>query len=66
MVRYLARRLFSSLVSLLIFLTLVFFLTEIMIPHDFTVQFALTMNRSAREQLQQELGLDRPLSATRH
>lgn len=42
-------------------LTLVFFLTEAMIPHDFTVQFALTMNRSAREQLQQELGLDRPL-----
>jgi len=59
--RYLMGRAASSLFSFFLFLTFVFFLTEIMIPHDFTVQFALAMNRSAREQLQRELGLDRPL-----
>ncbi|HDQ72434.1 MAG TPA: ABC transporter permease [Chloroflexi bacterium] len=38
-----------------------FFVTEMLIPHDFTVQFALSMNRELREQLAEELGIDMPL-----
>lgn len=61
MIGYLFKRLLSSLVALFIFLTFMFFVTEIMIPGDFTTQFALTHDREAREKIQQELGIDLPL-----
>jgi peptide/nickel transport system permease protein len=38
-----------------------FFVTEVMIPHDFTVQFAMTHNRQQREEMRHQLGLDLPL-----
>ena len=59
--RYLIRRVISSIIALFLFLTFMFFVTEMLIPHDFTVQFALTMDRETREQLAEELGIDRPL-----
>jgi peptide/nickel transport system permease protein len=59
--RYLIRRAISSIIALFLFLTFMFFVTELLIPHDFTVQFALSMNRELREQLAEELGIDRPL-----
>ncbi len=61
MIRYLARRGLSSLVSLFLFLTLLFFVTEIMIPGDFTTQFSLSHNRQERDEMRRELGLDLPL-----
>lgn len=61
MTGYFARRGFSSLVSLFLFLTLLFFVTEIMIPGDFTTQFSLSHNRQQREEMRRELGLDLPL-----
>ncbi len=61
MIRYLSKRALSSLVALFLFLTFMFFATEIMIPHDFTVQFSLALNREQREELRHELGLDLPL-----
>lgn len=61
MTRYLFRRSLSSLVALTIFLLFMFFATEIIIPNDFTTQYAMSMNRARREQLAEELGIDRPL-----
>lgn len=61
MVRFLVKRILSSLVALFIFLTLIFFAAQIIIPTDFTTQFAMFMNREAREQLAEDLGIDQPL-----
>ncbi len=61
MIRYLSRRFLSSLIALFLFLTLMFFVTEVMIPGDFTTQFAMTHNRQQREEMQKELGFDLPL-----
>ena len=61
MIRYLSKRALSSLIALFLFLTFMFFVAEIMIPHDFTVQFGMTYTREQREQMQQELGLNLPL-----
>lgn len=59
MSRYITRRMLSSLVALVLFLTILFFVTEVMIPGDFTYQYLMT--RGAREALQRRLGLDLPL-----
>lgn len=61
MARYLLKRALSSLISLFLFLTFVFFTTVIIIPYDFDVQFALFMNQQERDQLREELGIDRPI-----
>ena len=61
MIKYLAQRAFSNLIALFIFLTIIFFLSQLIIPTDFTTQFAMTMNREARDKLKQELGIDQPL-----
>lgn len=61
MIRYLSKRALSSLIALFLFLTFMFFVTEIMIPGDFTTQFALSHNREQREEMRHELGLDLPL-----
>ena len=61
MVRYLTKRAVSSLVALALFVTFMFFATEIMIPHDYTAQFALTCDQECRQALQEELGIDLPL-----
>jgi len=61
MTKYLIKRTISSIISLFLFLTFMFFVMQIMIPTDFTTQFSLILNRQQREQLKQELGIDRPL-----
>ncbi|MFQ5942732.1 MAG: ABC transporter permease [Anaerolineales bacterium] len=61
MTRYLFLRGLSSLVTLLLFVTAMFFLVQIIVPADFTVQFALSMNAAQREALREELGLNLPL-----
>ena len=61
MTRYILRRGLGSLVTLFFFLTAVFFLVQIIVPADFTVQFALGMGPAQREALREELGLNLPL-----
>lgn len=61
MTRFLLRRGASSLVTLFLFSTAMFFLVQIIVPADFTVQFAQGMNRAEREAMAEELGLRDPL-----
>jgi len=61
MAKYLLRRILWSTVTLFLFVSLIFFLVQVIIPHDFTVQFALGQTQAQREALQHELGLDLPL-----
>lgn len=61
MLRYLARHIFWGLVTLFLFITVMFFLVQLLLPHDFTAQFALSMNAEQRMALQHSLGLDLPL-----
>ena len=61
MTRYILRRGLGSLVTLFFFLTAVFFLVQIIVPADFTVQFALGMGPAEREALREQLGLNLPL-----
>ena len=59
--RYLLNRGLAGLVTLVLFASLAFFLVQIIVPADFTVQFSIGMNRAEREKLQDELGLNLPL-----
>ncbi len=61
MIRYLSRRALSSLIALFLFLTFMFFVTEAMIPGDFTTQFSLSLDQEARDELAKELGIAQPL-----
>ncbi len=61
MTRYILRRGLGSLVTLLLFVTAIFFLVQIIVPADFTLQFALGMSPAQREALREELGLNLPL-----
>ena len=61
MTRYIFRRGLGSLVTLFLFVTAIFFLVQIIVPSDFTVQFSLGMNAAARDALREELGLNLPL-----
>ena len=51
----------AGLVTLLLFASVAFFLVQIIVPADFTVQFSIGMNRAEREAMQEELGLNLPL-----
>ncbi len=62
MTRYLVRQAVLSLVKLFIFLTLMFFFIQIMMPHDFVAQFSLGCDAACRAAMRAQLGLDRPLS----
>jgi peptide/nickel transport system permease protein len=61
MIRFLIRRTLWAALIIFLFVTMMFFLLQIIIPHDFTVQFALGLSRSQREAMQEELGLNLPL-----
>ncbi len=61
MVRYLFRQLLGGVVTLYIFLTLLFFVTQLMIPGDFASQFRLFMTGEQVAQLRHLLGLDLPI-----
>jgi peptide/nickel transport system permease protein len=61
MLHYLSKRALSSLIALFLFVSLMFFVTEIMIPGDFTTQFSEQLSPQQRAELQKELGLDVPL-----
>lgn len=61
MVNFYLKKIINGLIALFIFVTIMFFVAQAVIPHDFTVQFAMIMNADEREALQEELGLDQPL-----
>lgn len=53
------RRLGSGLVTLFLFVTLLFFIVNLLIPGDYVSQFILTGDQGAA--LREQLGIDRPL-----
>ncbi|MBN1956526.1 MAG: ABC transporter permease [Anaerolineae bacterium] len=61
MIRYLVKQALLSLVKLFVFVTIMFFLIQIMMPGDFVDQFSLTMNQRERDALREELGLNLPI-----
>jgi peptide/nickel transport system permease protein len=61
MARYLIRQSLLSFVKLFVFLTILFFLIQAMMPGDFVDQFALTCNAQCRKEMRAQLGLDLPV-----
>lgn len=61
MTRYLLKQALYSLIKLLLFVTLMFFVIQIIMPHDFVDQFAMFLSRIERDRLRASLGLDLPL-----
>lgn len=60
--RFLFRRIISSIITLFLFATFVFFLANALMPGDFTNNFMPGLG-AQRQVLQEELGLDRPMWA---
>ncbi|MDX1467707.1 MAG: ABC transporter permease [Acidimicrobiia bacterium] len=56
--RFILGRVLSGMLTLLLFVTLLFFIVSYFIPGDWTHQFLLTGEQ--REALQEQLGIDRP------
>ena len=61
MLRYLLRQSVLSLVKLLIFATIMFFLVQIIIPGDFVDQFSLFLSADERDEMREDLGLNLPI-----
>lgn len=62
MAGHMLRRVVSSLVTLFIFVSILFFLAHLLIPGDFVTQFTLGgMTLEAREALRDQLGLNDPV-----
>jgi len=60
MTRFLTRRLLGGALTLLLFLTGLFFVVNMLIPGDWTSQFI--MDGESRQALRESLGIDRPLA----
>lgn len=61
MVQYILKRVFWGIFSLFIFVTLMFFLVQLMVPGDFVSQFAQTFTEAQSAAMREVLGLDLPL-----
>lgn len=61
MTQYVLRRLLLGVVQLFLFVTLVFFLVQLLLPGDFVSQFALSFSPQQAADLRTKLGLDLPL-----
>ncbi len=62
MIRFLLRRAAWGLITLFVFLTIMFFATQILIPGDYASQFAMSgLGRAALDEMRHEMGLDLPL-----
>jgi len=59
MIKFIIKRIFRGAVVLFIFLSVMYFLSQTILPYDFTHQFIMT--RAERTVMQAELGLDLPL-----
>lgn len=58
---YIYRRAASGLVGLFVFVSILFFIIQIVVPGDFVTQFAIGLSPQEREGLRRELGLHLPL-----
>ncbi|MGD8791628.1 MAG: ABC transporter permease [Anaerolineae bacterium] len=61
MTRYLFRQSLLSLIKLLVFATIMFFLIQLIMPGDYVDQFSLFMNNQEREAMREQLGLNLPI-----
>jgi peptide/nickel transport system permease protein len=61
MIRYLVRQGLLSLAKLLVFITIMFFFIQLMMPGDFVDQFSLFMDAQEREAMRVQLGLNLPI-----
>jgi peptide/nickel transport system permease protein len=61
MKQYIAKRLIQSLIILFLFLTAVFFLTQIIMPGDFAIIAGFGQGVGKVNELRQEVGLDMPM-----
>ncbi len=61
MIRYLYKQTLLSILKLLIFVSIMFFFIQIMMPGDFVDQFSISCNAACRENLRIQLGLDLPI-----
>ena len=61
MSRYLAGRILAGLLTLVVFATILFFLTDLLMPGDFVTRFTLQLSDAQLAELRSYLGLDRPL-----
>ena len=59
--KYLTKQLIGGIVSLLVFLTFIFFMSQILMPYNFSVNYILGVTPQELAQIQQELGLDLPI-----
>lgn len=61
MTRYLVRQTLVSIIKLFVFVTLMFFLIQIVMPGDFVDQFSMSCNAECRAEMRAQLGLDLPI-----
>jgi len=61
MIRYLVKRFLTGLILLFIYVTVLFFAVQIILPGDYVSQFVLGMTQLESQQLRQQLGLDLPI-----
>jgi peptide/nickel transport system permease protein len=61
MVGFFTRKLLWGILIIFLFVSMMFFLIKIIVPHDFVTQFTLLLGPSEREALREELGLNLPL-----
>lgn len=61
MLTFLLRRVISGLIVLFLFLTVVFFAVQLIIPGDYASRFALSLSPSQMEELRTLMALDQPL-----
>jgi len=61
MLRYLLRRLISGIIVLFVFISLVFFAVQTILPGDYVSQFAMSLSSKEAAELRRQLGLDLPL-----
>ena len=61
MTRYLIKQSLMSLNNLFLFISLMFFIIQWIMPGDFVDQFAMFLNRAERDRLRASMRLDLPL-----
>ncbi|HSQ26289.1 MAG TPA: ABC transporter permease [Anaerolineales bacterium] len=61
MIRYLIQRVVTGLILLFVFVSILFFAIQIILPGDFASQYALALSPQQIEGLRTDLGLDLPL-----
>ena len=61
MLRYLVKRFLTGLILLFIYVSVLFFAVQLILPGDYVSQFVLGMTQQESQQLRQQLGLDLPI-----